>query len=139
MGFKVTTIIRLNKKCYDKRIFTKAGFDHHDMYFVDGTTPSDQIIAKFNDICEKAKGMLAVHCKSGLGRTGSCVGCYMMKHYARTAQDVIAWLRICRPGSVIGPQQQFLEQQQPKMWRLGDIYRKKKNLVLEYDPRIKHQ
>jgi len=132
----VTTIIRLNKKCYDKRIFTKAGFDHHDMYFVDGTTPSDQIIAKFNDICEKAKGMLAVHCKSGLGRTGSCVGCYMMKHYAWTAQDVIAWLRICRPGSVIGPQQQFLERQQKRMWREGDLYRKKHGIQLRFDRRI---
>jgi len=134
--FKVTTIIRLNKKCYDKRIFTKAGFDHHDMYFVDGTTPSDQIVAKFNEICENAKGMLAVHCKAGLGRTGSCVGCYLMKHYAWTAQDVIAWLRVCRPGSVIGPQQQFLERQQKKMWKQGDEYRKKHGIQLAYDRRI---
>jgi len=134
--FKVTTIIRLNKKCYDKRIFTRAGFDHHDMYFVDGTTPSDQIVARFNEICENAKGMLAVHCKAGLGRTGSCVGCYMMKHYAWTAQDVIAWLRVCRPGSVIGPQQQFLEKQQKKMWKQGDEYRKKKGMQLVHDRRI---
>merc|ERR1712013_62085 len=90
---------------------------HHDLYFIDGTTPSDQIIAHFNEICEKAKGVLAVHCKAGLGRTGSCIGCYMMKHYVWTAHQVIAWLRICRPGSVIGPQQQFLEMQQPKMRR----------------------
>jgi len=137
--FKVTTVIRLNKKCYDKRIFTKAGFEHHDLYFVDGTTPSDQIIARFIDICENAKGVLAVHCKAGLGRTGSCIGCYMMKHYAWTAAQVIAWLRICRPGSVIGPQQQFLEQQQAKMWRLGDQYRKKHNLTLKYDQRLGHK
>eukprot|EP01083_Nonionella_stella_P096581 271553_1 len=133
--FKVTTVIRLNKKCYDKRIFTKAGFDHHDMYFIDGTTPSDSIIAKFNEICEKAKGVLAVHCKAGLGRTGSCIGCYVMKHYAWSASQVICWLRICRPGSVIGPQQQFLEAQQAKMWRAGDLYRKKRKLTLSFDPR----
>merc|ERR1712154_703878 len=134
--FKVSTIIRLNKKCYDKRIFTKAGYDHHDMYFIDGITPSDQIIAKFNEICENAKGVLAVHCKAGLGRTGSCIGCYIMKHYAWSASQVICWLRVCRPGSVIGPQQQFLEMQQPKMWRLGDQYRKKHKITLKYDPRI---
>jgi len=133
--FKVTTIIRLNKKCYDKRIFTKAGFEHHDLYFVDGTTPSEQIIARFNEICETASGVLAVHCKAGLGRTGSCIGCYMMKHYAWTAAQVIAWLRVCRPGSVIGPQQQFLEQQQSKMWKQGDAYRQKQNVALRYDPR----
>jgi len=135
--FGVTTVIRLNKKCYDKRVFTKAGFAHHDLYFIDGTTPSDQIIATFNEICEKAKGVLAVHCKAGLGRTGSCIGCYMMKHYVWTAHQVIAWLRICRPGSVIGPQQQFLEMQQPKMWRAGDVYRAKHGIELRYDQRAK--
>merc|ERR1719410_1165974 len=137
--FKVSTIIRLNKKCYDKRVFTKAGFEHHDLYFVDGTTPSDAIIAKFNEICENAKGVLAVHCKAGLGRTGSCIGCYMMKHYAWTAAQVICWLRICRPGSVIGPQQRFLEMQQPKMWKAGDLYRQKHNIVLDYDQRSQQQ
>merc|ERR1712013_641949 len=110
---------------------------HHDLYFIDGTTPSDQIIAHFNEICEKAKGVLAVHCKAGLGRTGSCIGCYMMKHYVWTAHQVIAWLRICRPGSVIGPQQQFLEMQQPKMWRAGDVYRQKHGIALKYDQRAK--
>ena len=133
--FKVTTIIRLNKKCYDKRIFTKAGFQHYDLYFIDGTTPSDSIINKFLEICENAKGVLAVHCKAGLGRTGSCIACYMMKHYAWTASQCIAWLRICRPGSVIGPQQHFLEEQQSKMWKRGDQYRKKHNITLKYDPR----
>jgi len=135
--FNVTTVIRLNKKCYDKRVFTKAGFAHHDLYFIDGTTPSDQIIAAFNEICEQAEGVLAVHCKAGLGRTGSCIGCYMMKHYVWTAHQVIAWLRICRPGSVIGPQQQFLEMQQPKMWRAGDLYRQKHGIQLRYDQRAK--
>merc|ERR1712129_588251 len=103
----------------------------------DGTTPSDAIMAKFNEICESAKGVLAVHCKAGLGRTGSCIGCYMGKHYVWTAHQVIAWLRICRPGSVIGPQQQFLEMQQPKMWRAGDVYRQKHGIELSYDQRAK--
>ena len=31
-----------------------------------------------------------------------------MKHYGFDAADFIAWNRICRPGSVLGPQQQFL-------------------------------
>jgi len=33
-----------------------------------------------------------------------------MKHYKFTAAEAIAWIRICRPGSVIGPQQEFLVQ-----------------------------
>lgn len=31
----------------------------------------------------------------------------------------MAWLRICRPGSVIGPQQQFLLEKQHWCWKLG--------------------
>ena len=34
----------------------------------------------------------------------------MMKHYKFTAAEAIAWLRICRPGSVIGPQQHYMEE-----------------------------
>ncbi|ETO34851.1 hypothetical protein RFI_02238 [Reticulomyxa filosa] len=105
--FNVGTIIRLNKKCYDKRVWTKLGFEHHDLYFIDGTTPSEEIVEKFLQICESAEGTIAVHCKAGLGRTGSLIGCFIMKHYCWTAAEVIAWLRICRPGSVIGPQQFF--------------------------------
>jgi len=134
--FNVTTIIRLNKKCYDKRIFTRAGYKHYDLYFIDGTTPNENILNKFIDICETNAGTIAVHCKAGLGRTGSCIGCYIMKHYRLTAAETIAWLRICRPGSVIGPQQQFLEQQQPKMWKAGDEYRKRHKIKLIHDPRI---
>jgi cell division cycle 14 len=43
-----------------------------------------------------------VHCKAGLGRTGSCIGAYVMKHYRFTAEELIGWIRIARPGSIIG-------------------------------------
>ena len=57
-----------------------------------------------------------MHCKAGLGRTGSLIGCYMMKHWRWTAMETIAWLRICRPGSIIGHQQEWLEEKQAEMW-----------------------
>lgn len=47
---------------------------------------------------------------AGLGRTGTLIGCYMMKHYCLSAAEAIAWIRICRPGSIIGPQQNFVEE-----------------------------
>jgi hypothetical protein len=31
-----------------------------------------------------------------------------MKHYKITAEAMIAWTRVCRPGSILGPQQHFL-------------------------------
>ncbi|KAG5327356.1 CC14A phosphatase, partial [Pseudoatta argentina] len=108
----VTTIIRLNKKVYDAASFTDAGFIHKDLFFMDGSTPTDAIMHQFLKIAENASGAVAVHCKAGLGRTGSLIGCYIMKHYHLTAHETIAWIRICRPGSVIGHQQQWLERKE---------------------------
>ena len=66
---------------------------------------------------------IAVHCKAGLGRTGTCIGVYLMKHYRLTAREVIGWMRICRPGMVIGPQQHFLEEVEGVMWQEGEAAR----------------
>ncbi|XP_059360298.1 dual specificity protein phosphatase CDC14B isoform X3 [Carassius carassius] len=123
----ITTIIRLNKKMYDAKRFTDMGFKHHDLFFVDGSTPNDAIVNKFLNICENADGGIAVHCKAGLGRTGTLIGCYMMKHFRLTSAEAIAWIRICRPGSVIGPQQNFIEEKQASLWAEGDLYRQRIN------------
>ncbi|XP_076152055.1 cell division cycle 14Aa isoform X2 [Alosa pseudoharengus] len=121
----VTDVVRLNRKIYEGRRFTDAGFQHHDLFFVDGSTPSDLILRRFLHICESSEGAVAVHCKAGLGRTGTLIACYLMKHYRFTAAEAISWIRICRPGSIIGPQQNFLEDKQHSLWVQGDMYRSK--------------
>ncbi|MGH0132814.1 UNVERIFIED_CONTAM: hypothetical protein FKN15_050678 [Acipenser sinensis] len=62
---------------------------------------------------------------AGLGRTGTLIACYLMKHYKFTAAETIAWIRICRPGSIIGPQQHFLEEKQASLSVQGDVHRSK--------------
>jgi cell division cycle 14 len=59
----VTTIVRLNKKIYEAKRFVDAGFDHYELFFNDGSTPSDAITLKFLSIVEQARGAVAVHCK----------------------------------------------------------------------------
>jgi len=122
----VRTVVRLNSKLYDAARFTAAGLAHHDLFFADGATPTDDIVRQFLSICEKSDGAVAVHCKAGLGRTGTLVGCFLMKHFRLTAAEAIAWTRIARPGSVLGAQQQYLGDKQHEMWTQGDAYRRRR-------------
>ncbi|XP_042072929.1 dual specificity protein phosphatase CDC14AB-like [Haplochromis burtoni] len=52
-----------------------------------------------------------------------------MKHFRFTAAEAIVWIRICRPGSIIGPQKNFLEEKQHSLWVQGDVHRSKQKLV----------
>jgi len=68
LSHDVTDVIRLNNKVYSASRFTNAGISHHDLYFVDGSVPTDDILARFLNICEKATGAVAVHCKGSSAR-----------------------------------------------------------------------
>jgi cell division cycle 14 len=103
----ITAIVRLCERFYNEKLFTKAGFKFHEMAFEDGSCPPVAIREEFLRLCESAD-VVAVHCKAGLGRTGTLIGCHLIKRFGFTGDEAIGWLRICRPGSVIGPQQTYL-------------------------------
>ena len=56
------------------------------------------------NVAENEPGAIAVHCKAGLGRTGTLIGLYAMKHYGIPPAAFIGWIRMVRPGSILGPQ-----------------------------------
>lgn len=126
----VGLVVRLNKKNYNEQDFIKAGIQHLDQFYLDGSCPPMTILQTVLQAFESLppNKAFAVHCKAGLGRTGTCIGAYMMKHYRMTAPEVISWMRICRPGCVIGPQQQFLQDLEPIMWQEGDMMRLEKGI-----------
>ena len=45
--------------------------------------------------------------------------------------QAIAYIRICRPGSVIGPQQTFLHINEAELWKHGELYRQQQKVRRE--------
>lgn len=129
--FGVQAVVRLNDRLYDESKLQRQGIKHRDIFFEDGSCPFDEHIDSFLELVENTKGAVAVHCKAGLGRTGTLIGLYMMKHYMIPAPALIGWMRLCRPGMVLGPQQQFLCKLQDQMFAAGDKIRSWKNIPRE--------
>ena len=98
--WNINLVGRLNKPVYDNEKFIKNKIKHIDLYFLDGSTPSE-VIDTFLSAAEKEKEALAVHCKAGLGRTGTLIGLYAMKHFKFPATAFICYIRICRPWKYI--------------------------------------
>lgn len=108
---KVKGIIRLNDKLYNEADFERENIKVHEMEFPDGSCPKDGIIQEFIEITEEyinRRQAVAVHCRAGLGRTGTLIGCYIMHKHEFEPKALIAWMRLCRSGMVVGEQQQFL-------------------------------
>ncbi|OCF41021.1 hypothetical protein I317_05132 [Kwoniella heveanensis CBS 569] len=114
----VGLVVRLNDELYDRRHFVDMGMDHADMYFHDGSNPTDEIVREFirlaEDTIERKGQKVAVHCKAGLGRTGVLIGAYLIYKYQFSAPEVIGYMRIVRPGMVVGPQQHYMMNNQMK-------------------------
>lgn len=118
----IKLVVRLNNPLYDKAVFEDAGIQHVDLYFDDGSNPSTEILKEFirlaDDVIRKG-GAIAVHCKAGLGRTGVLIGAYLIWKYGFSASEIIGFMRIMRPGCVVGPQQHFMYQNFAEWIRWG--------------------
>jgi len=104
----VCGVVRLSRPLYEGARFQSAGLDMHELYFPDGSTPPPHLLRRFLTIAETAPGALAIHCKAGLGRTGVLICAWLIKHAGFSAAEAIGYIRVMRPGSVLGLQQNWL-------------------------------
>jgi cell division cycle 14 len=79
--FGVTHVIRLNKASYVTAPFIASGIKVTDLTYPDGSIPPQAIVDRFFSICDKERGVIAIHCKAGLGRTGTLIGLWAMREY----------------------------------------------------------
>ena len=123
--YDVLAVVRLNEAHYDAADWAAEGLALADLPFDDCALPPPAVVAAFLAIAEGVPGALAVHCKAGLGRTGTLIALYMMKHHGFTAREAMGWLRIVRPGSVIGPQQRYLCESEGTIRAAGEGFRRR--------------
>jgi cell division cycle 14 len=112
----VSTIIRLNSLAYDPTPLRSAGIRCLHIDIGEDSIPTPRAILAFLDAVAAAEGVVAVHCTEGRGRTGTLAAAHLMAAHGFSAREAIGWLRVVRPGSVVGAQQHFL-------CRLGDALR----------------
>ncbi|KAK6332878.1 cell division control protein 14 [Orbilia brochopaga] len=131
----VGLVVRLNSHLYPAEYFNKMGITHLDMIFDDGTCPTDSMIRKFINVCNKTianRKKIAVHCKAGLGRTGCLIGAYLIYRYGFSANECIAYMRFMRPGMVVGPQQHWMHIKHDtiRQWAFEDAYAEERRDLL---------
>lgn len=60
----IKLVVRLNNPLYDRQVFLDRGINHTELYFDDGTNPTDDIVRNFIDMADEiveAGGVVAVH------------------------------------------------------------------------------
>ena len=111
VAHNVKAIVRLCEPTYAVDVFEFNGINVFDMPFTDGACPPPTVLFEFISLmckAEKYNYAVAVHCRAGLGRTGTLIACYLIWKYGLSQATAIAHLRMMRPGSIVSVQQVFI-------------------------------
>lgn len=84
----IKLVVRLNTELYDRDTFLDRGIDHMELYFDDGTNPTDEIVRTFIDVADRiveAGGVVAVHVSFEYNL--SILLIYMVLVQGRTRED----------------------------------------------------
>jgi cell division cycle 14 len=107
----VSTVVRACEAEYDAGAFAARGLAHHDLPFPDGAPPPPRVAAAFLAAVDSAAaggGAVGVHCRGGPGRAGTLAGLALVARHGFGGREAMGWLRLVRPGSVVGLQVEYL-------------------------------
>ena len=108
----INLVLRLNgSDKYDTTLFEINKIKVIDLYFQNYSTPSIKLVKKFMNLVNNTEynKLVAIHCTAGLGRTGLLICIWLIIKLNFTPKNAIAYIRMIRPGSIMGYQGVFLE------------------------------
>jgi protein-tyrosine phosphatase len=94
-----THLINLTESRHDAAQFSRLGIVELHLPVKDFHPPAPEQVRAAIDFLARAPGPVLIHCRGGLGRTGTLIACLYVSR-GMTVEDAIARTRAERPGTI---------------------------------------
>jgi atypical dual specificity phosphatase len=99
----IAGLVSLTEAPLDRDAVARQGLEYLHLPVRDFGAPSMETVKTFVEFVRRVRaergGAVAVHCGSGMGRTGTMLACFLVSE-GRRAEEAIAEVRRLRPGSI---------------------------------------